>query len=113
MLRQAQHERLPDSVSETHPITLSPSKGAPCPLRVAITTLGCKVNQYDTATIEDRLRTEGHTLVPFTNTADVLTEATAEFAFFILGAVARKLWPSERLVREKKWRLVISIAIPW
>ena len=41
--------------------------------------------------------------IPFTNTADVLTEATAEFAFFILGAAARKLWPSERLVREKKW----------
>ena len=32
--------------------------------------------------------------IPFTNTADVLTEATAEFAFFIMGAVARKLWPS-------------------
>ena len=40
-------------------------------LRVAITTLGCKVNQYDTATIEDRLRTEGHSLVPFAETADV------------------------------------------
>ena len=71
MLRQAQHERLPDGASETHPITLSPSKGAPFPLSVAITTLGCKVNQYDTATIEDRLRTEGHTLVPFAETADV------------------------------------------
>jgi len=41
--------------------------------------------------------------IPFTNTADVLTEATAEFAFFMLGAVARKLWPSERLVRENRW----------
>jgi glyoxylate reductase len=41
--------------------------------------------------------------IPFTNTADVLTEATAEFAFFMLGAVARKLWPSEKLVREKRW----------
>ena len=41
--------------------------------------------------------------IPFTNTADVLTEATAEFAFFILGAAARKLWPSESLVRENKW----------
>ena len=30
--------------------------------------------------------------VPFTHTADVLTEATAEFAFFMLGALARKLW---------------------
>ena len=41
--------------------------------------------------------------VPFTNTADVLTEATAEFAFFMIGAVARKLWPSEKLVREGGW----------
>jgi glyoxylate reductase len=41
--------------------------------------------------------------IPFTNTADVLTEATAEFAFFMLGALARKLWASEHLVRENKW----------
>src|SRR6516162_2598050 len=41
--------------------------------------------------------------VPFTNTADVLTEATAEFAFFILGNVARRLYPAERLVRENRW----------
>ena len=41
--------------------------------------------------------------IPFTNTADVLTEATAEFAFFIMGAVARKLWSSEKLVREQTW----------
>ena len=40
-------------------------------LRVAITTLGCKVNQYDSATIEDRLKAEGHVLVPFSETADV------------------------------------------
>ncbi len=41
--------------------------------------------------------------VPFTNTADVLTEATAEFAFFILASLARKLWSSERLVRDNQW----------
>jgi glyoxylate reductase len=41
--------------------------------------------------------------IPFTHTPDVLTEATAEFAFFIMGALARKLWPSERLVRENQW----------
>src|SRR3954468_118926 len=41
--------------------------------------------------------------VPFTNTADVLTDATAEFAFFIMGCVARKTWPSEKLVRENRW----------
>src|SRR5215813_11006713 len=41
--------------------------------------------------------------IPFTNTADVLTEATAEFALFMMGMLARKMWQSERLVREQKW----------
>src|SRR3989440_2802879 len=41
--------------------------------------------------------------IPFTNTADVLTEATAEFAFFMMGAVARRLWDAEKLVRENQW----------
>lgn len=41
--------------------------------------------------------------VPFTNTADVLTEATAEFAFFMMGMLARKMYASERLVREQRW----------
>jgi len=41
--------------------------------------------------------------VPFTNTADVLTEATAEFAFFLMGELARQLWPAEHLTRENKW----------
>ncbi|MFZ0430251.1 MAG: D-glycerate dehydrogenase [Acidobacteriota bacterium] len=41
--------------------------------------------------------------VPFTNTADVLTHATAEFAFFLLGCVARRVYPSERIVRELRW----------
>src|SRR5579864_68093 len=33
--------------------------------------------------------------IPFTNTADVLTEATAEFGFFMLGDLARRLWTAE------------------
>jgi len=41
--------------------------------------------------------------IPFTNTADVLTEATAEFALLIMGCAARRLYPSERLVREDRW----------
>src|SRR3954462_3084500 len=41
--------------------------------------------------------------VPFTHTADVLTEATAEFAFLIMAACARKLWTAERNVRDLKW----------
>ena len=41
--------------------------------------------------------------VPFTHTPDVLTEATAEFAFFIMGNVARRMWTAERLVHENRW----------
>ena len=41
--------------------------------------------------------------IPFTNTADVLTEATAEWAFIALAALARKLWTAEQLVRNNQW----------
>jgi glyoxylate reductase len=41
--------------------------------------------------------------VPFTHTADVLTEATAEFAFFMMGTLARKMWTAEHLTRENEW----------
>jgi len=41
--------------------------------------------------------------IPFTHTADVLTEATAEFAFFMLGVLARKMWTAEHLTREDQW----------
>ncbi len=44
-----------------------------------------------------------HYKIPFTHTPDVLNEATAEFALFILASLARKLYPSERLVRENRW----------
>jgi glyoxylate reductase len=42
--------------------------------------------------------------IPFTNTAEVLTDATAEFAFFMLGCVSRKLYSSEQMVRESRWK---------
>ncbi|HSS01533.1 MAG TPA: hypothetical protein VLM79_30955, partial [Kofleriaceae bacterium] len=38
-----------------------------------------------------------------TNTPDVLTEATAELAFALLIAVARRLGEGERLVRSGAW----------
>ena len=41
--------------------------------------------------------------IPFTNTADVLTEATAEFGFLMLGMLARKMYSSEQLVRQGTW----------
>jgi glyoxylate reductase len=47
--------------------------------------------------------------IPFANTADVLTDATAEFAFLIMACAARKTWPSEQMVREQTW----STWHPW
>lgn len=41
--------------------------------------------------------------IPITNTADVLTEATAEFAFVMMAMLARKMWPAEHLTRENRW----------
>src|SRR5262249_22760424 len=41
--------------------------------------------------------------IPFTNTADVLTEATAEFGFFMMGMLARKMDARDGLVLEQKW----------
>src|SRR3954454_18890228 len=41
--------------------------------------------------------------VPFTHTADVLTEATAEFAFFMMGTLARRMWAAEPLTRKNQW----------
>src|SRR3954464_12888719 len=41
--------------------------------------------------------------IPFTNTADVITEATPEFASSMVGMLAGKMWQREQLVREQRW----------
>lgn len=41
--------------------------------------------------------------VPFTNTAEVLNDATAEFTFLMMGTLSRRMWDSEKMVRENKW----------
>ena len=41
--------------------------------------------------------------IPFTNTPEVLNDATAEFAFLMMGTLSRRMWDSEKLVREQKW----------
>lgn len=41
--------------------------------------------------------------IPFTHTPDVLTEATAEFAFFMMGELSRRMWTAEHVTRESQW----------
>ncbi len=64
-------------------------------MRVAITTLGCKVNQYDSAVIQGRLEAERHSFVPFHEKAD----------FYIINACTvtdRADWEARQLVRRAK-----------
>jgi len=65
---------------------------------------GLKVVAQDAVGVDniDRAAANRHQ-IPFSHTADVLTDATAEFAFLIMGCVARKTWPSEQMVRGRKW----------
>src|SRR6201997_533345 len=54
---------------------------------------GLKVVAQDAVGFDNINRADANRFnIPFTHTADVLTEATAEFAFLIMGAVARRLW---------------------
>ncbi|TFG90035.1 MAG: tRNA (N(6)-L-threonylcarbamoyladenosine(37)-C(2))-methylthiotransferase MtaB, partial [Syntrophobacterales bacterium] len=40
-------------------------------LRVAVATLGCKVNHYESAGIVEELKAQGVSVVPFTSQADL------------------------------------------
>src|SRR5271167_2897814 len=63
-----------------------------------------KVVAQDSAGFDNINRADANRYkILFTNTADVVTEATAEFAFFALADLARRLWSAEHLVRENKW----------
>jgi threonylcarbamoyladenosine tRNA methylthiotransferase MtaB len=63
-------------------------------MRIAITTLGCKVNQYDSAVIHDRLVAE-HSLVPFDEQADCYIINTCT-------VTDRADWEARQLVRRAK-----------
>lgn len=40
-------------------------------MRIAFSTLGCKINQYETDLLRDELQSQGNTIVPFEDQADV------------------------------------------
>ncbi len=64
-------------------------------MRIAITTLGCKINQYDSAVIQARLGSEQHSFVPFDERAD----------FYIINTCTvtdRADWEARQLVRRAR-----------
>ncbi len=64
-------------------------------MRIAITTLGCKINQYDSAVIQSRLAQDRHAFVPFDERADL---------YIINGCTVtdRADWEARQLVRRAK-----------
>ncbi len=63
-------------------------------MRIAITTLGCKINQYDSAVIQSRLQ-KNHLLVPFAEAADCYIINTCT-------VTDRADWEARQLVRRAK-----------
>jgi threonylcarbamoyladenosine tRNA methylthiotransferase MtaB len=63
-------------------------------MKIAITTLGCKINQYDSAVIQSRLE-DGHCFVPFEEPADcyIINSCTV---------TDRADWEARQLVRRAK-----------
>ena len=66
-------------------------------MRVAIYTLGCKVNQYETAAMETELQSRGHVLVDFEDEADAYIINTCS-----VTAVSDK--KSRQMIRRAKKR---------
>lgn len=63
-------------------------------MRIAITTLGCKINQYDSAVIQSRLG-EKHSFVPFEQQADCYIINTCT-------VTDRADWEARQLIRRAK-----------
>lgn len=66
-------------------------------MRVAIRTLGCKINQYDSAVIQERLAAESCSFVPFEDPADVYVVNTCT-------VTDRADWEARQLVRKARRR---------
>jgi threonylcarbamoyladenosine tRNA methylthiotransferase MtaB len=62
-------------------------------VKVAIATLGCKVNQYESAALGEALAGLGHTLVPFSSTADCYIINTCT-------VTARTNYQSRQIIRK-------------
>ncbi len=67
-----------------------------CPGLKVVANFGVGFNNIDVAAATARK-------IPVTNTPGVLTDATADIAFALLMAVARRVGEGERLVRARQW----------
>ena len=64
-------------------------------MRIAIATLGCKINQYDSAVIQTRLGDVEHDFIPFGEKADLYIINTCT-------VTDRADWEARQLIRRAK-----------
>ena len=73
-------------------------------MKVAICTLGCKVNQYETQALEQELKRRGHTLADFEETADIYVVNTCS----VTAVSDKKLRQMLRQARRRNPAAVIA-----
>ena len=78
-------------------------------MKVAIYTLGCKVNQYETQAMEQELRARGHETVPFTGEADAYVVNTCS----VTAASGQKSRQVIRRVRREHPQAVVGVCGCW
>lgn len=78
-------------------------------MKVAFYTLGCKVNQYETQAMEQELRGRGHTVVPFTETADAYAVNTCS----VTAAGDQKCRQVIRRLRRERPGAVVAVCGCW
>ena len=74
-------------------------------MKVAIHTLGCKVNQYETQAIEALLKEHGHTIVPFDDAADAYVINTCT----VTAVSDRKSRQMIRRARAKSEHAIVAV----
>lgn len=78
-------------------------------MKVAIYTLGCKVNQYETQAMEQELRARGHETVPFGREADAYVINTCS----VTAAGDQKSRQAVHRVRREHPEAVVAVCGCW
>ena len=78
-------------------------------MKVAIYTLGCKVNQYETQAMEQELRARGHETVPFSGEADAYVINTCS----VTAAGDQKSRQAVHRVRREHPEAVVAVCGCW
>lgn len=81
-------------------------------MKVAIYTLGCKVNQYETQAMEQTLRAKGHQVVEFSNEADAYVVNTCSVTAVSDQKSRQVIHRYRSSTRRRWWQCAAAIPRP-